>query len=173
MIPSPQYDLAQPEPRNYFQRPSVSCSNTDHATKIRTILQDARTLQKLAQSHDIEQFLNQSTNPTTDDDLSAIAALAGNISEALDEMVRSAPQKHISPKDGETNGETKHKRSRSPKSPKRCYECGVTDTPRWRRVSPGCPLLCNVCSLVQSKRALRRNTQSKAASVTTRFSWPA
>ncbi|KAF5668660.1 transcription factor [Fusarium heterosporum] len=170
MISSPQQNLAQPEPNNFFQRAKTSGScTTDHATKIRAILQDARTIQKLAQSHDIEQFLNQSTTSANDDDLSDIAALAGNISRVLDEMVHFAPRKDISPKEGDT----KHKRSRSPKSPKRCHNCGVTDTPRWRRVSPGCPLLCNVCSLVQSKRAIRRQIQSRAPSVMTRFSWPA
>ncbi|KAJ4129163.1 hypothetical protein NW768_007698 [Fusarium equiseti] len=137
---------------------------------MQTLLQDAHTLQKLAQSYDIAQFLNK-TSATDAHQLSDIATLAGNISQALEEMA-SCPSHRRTLKDGNA----KPKRSTSPttiaESPKRCYKCGVTDTPRWRRSSPGCPPLCNVCSLVETKRTRRKHSKSKAASVSTRFSWP-
>jgi hypothetical protein len=146
------------------------------------ISQDARKLHKLAQSYDIDQFLNNasivSTSSANDADISAIATLARNISQALDEIVRSTPHRQTSIEDGST----KHKTTRRSRSPlannmlsgslKQCFACGVTDTPRWRRSAPGCPLLCNFCSLVQSKRAIRKHSESRAASVSTRFSWP-
>jgi hypothetical protein len=137
---------------------------------LKQVIQDAYTLQKLAQSYDIAQFLNK-TSATDDSHLSDIAILAGNISQALDEMVRSSPH-------GKTikDGDAKPKRSTSPTtiagSPKRCYKCGVTETPRWRRSSSGCPRLCNFCSLVGTKRASRRCSRSKVASVSTRHCSP-
>ncbi|KAM0231511.1 hypothetical protein ACHAP5_011042 [Fusarium lateritium] len=168
--PSPQ-DPAQVESSNFFQRPGVNCSdNTTQTIKMQTVLQDAHTLQKLAQSYDIAQFLNKASATDTCD-LLAIATLAGNISQALDEIVGCTPH-------GQAIKDTdrKPKRSRSPltytASPKRCYKCGVTETPRWRRSSPGCPRFCNVCSLVESKRAKRKESESKGASASTRFSWP-
>ncbi|KAM0193505.1 hypothetical protein ACHAPA_009394 [Fusarium lateritium] len=137
---------------------------------MQTVLQDAHTLQKLAQSYDIAQFLNQ-TSATNNRDLSAIATLAGNISQALDEIVGCLPHGQAI-----NDTDTKPKRSRSPlantASPKRCYKCGVTETPRWRRSSPDCPRFCNVCSLVESKRAKRKDSELKGASASTRFSWP-
>ncbi|RGP77967.1 transcription factor [Fusarium longipes] len=171
MISFSQRDPAHVETSNFFQRPGVKHSdNTDQKNKIRTILEDAYALQKLAQSCDIDRFMNKA--PTTDDcDLSAISTLAGNITQALDEIVRCAPREQPT-----KNVETNPKHSRSPiaktGSPKRCYNCGVTETPRWRRLSPGCPRLCNFCSLVGSKRATRKRSESKGTSISTRFSWP-
>ncbi|KAH7180017.1 uncharacterized protein B0J16DRAFT_374966 [Fusarium flagelliforme] len=168
--PSPQ-DMAQAESANFFQRTSVGSSDkTNQTIKMQTLLQDAHTLQKLAESYDIAHFLNKAS-ATDDCHISDIATLAGNISQALDEMVRSAPQEQTI-----KHGDVKPRRSRSPvtnmASPKQCYKCGVTDTPRWRRSSPGCPRLCNVCSLVESKRAIRKYSKAKGTSVSTRFSWP-
>lgn len=111
-------------------------------------------------------------------DLSPIITLAANISQALDEILRSALCRQTSTEDGGT----KHKTTRHSMSPtvdsiqpgslKQCYTCGVTETPCWRRSAPGSPLLCNFCSLVQSKRAIRKRSGSRAASVFTRISYP-
>lgn len=180
MIPPSQQRSAQAhsEPSNFFRRPGVDYSgNMDEATKIYTISQDAHTLYKLAQSYDMDQFLNKpsiaSASSANDMDISPIVTLAGNISQALDEIVRSASYNHTMTQDVGT----KHKKARRSKSsatnntssgsPKQCYTCGVIETPRWRRIAPGCPLLCNFCSLVQSKRAMRRHSDS---GVSTRIS---
>ncbi|KAH7261611.1 hypothetical protein BKA59DRAFT_407 [Fusarium tricinctum] len=185
MIPPSQQrpDQAQSEPTNFFRRSEMDYSrNIDEATRIQTISQDAHILYKLAQSYDIELFLNKSSiasaSSANDVDISPIVTLAGNISQALDEIVRSAPYKHTSTEDSGT----KHKTARRSKSPpskntlsgslKQCYTCGVTETPRWRRIAPGCPLHCNFCSLVQSKRAIRKRSNSGGASVSTRISYP-
>ncbi|KPA37851.1 transcription factor [Fusarium langsethiae] len=170
MISPSKQDPAQVESSNFFQRPDVGCSdNATQTTKIWTVLQDVHTLQKLIQSYDITQFFNKAS-ATDDCGLSTIATLARNISQALDEMVRCAPHGQAI-----KDGDNKPKRSRSPLTntgfPKRCYKCGVTETPRWRRSSSGCRRLCNVCSLVESKRAIRRHSESKGASVSARSSW--
>ncbi|CAG7561781.1 unnamed protein product [Fusarium equiseti] len=170
MISPSEQDMVQAESANFFQRTSVASSDkTNRTIKMQTVLQDAHTLQKLAERYDIAHFLNKAS-ATDDCRFSDIATLAGNISQALDEMVRSAPQEQII-----KHSDAKPRRSRSPPtnlgSPKRCYKCGVTETPRWRRSSPGCPRLCNFCSLVESKRARRKHSKSMAASVSTRFSW--
>ncbi|KAI1050825.1 hypothetical protein LB507_009239 [Fusarium sp. FIESC RH6] len=171
MLSPSQHDLAQSESSNFFQRPGASCgSSTKQTIKLRAVLQDAYTLQKLAEFQDVSQFLNN--NPTTDScHLSAMAALAGNISQSLEEMVGCASHEPSTKK-----ADTQPNRSKPPlsntASPKRCYRCGVTETPRWRRMSPGCPRLCNFCSLVESRRARRKNSRFKSSSVSTRFSWP-
>ncbi|CAJ0538649.1 Ff.00g066580.m01.CDS01 [Fusarium sp. VM40] len=182
MIPPSQQGPTQLESGNFFHRSGVDYSrNIDEAAKIQRISQDAHTLHKLAQSYDIGQFLNKpsiaSTSSANDIDISAVVTLAANISQALDEIVRSVPRRQIS-----EDGGTEHKatrRSRSPPSnnirpvsPKQCHTCGVTETPRWRRSAPDSPLLCNFCSLVQSKRATRTRSGSMAASVFTRISHP-
>jgi len=171
MIPPSPQDVAHVESANFFQRTSVGSSDkTSQTIKMQTLLQDAHTLQKLAESYDIARFLNK-PSATDDCHLSDIATLARNISQALDDMIRCAPHQQAT-KDGDAKPKRSTSSTISTGSPKRCYKCGVTETPRWRRISPGCPRLCNVCSLVESKRTIRKHSKSKGTSVSTRFSWP-
>lgn len=155
------------------------------------VVQDAHTLHKLAQAYDINQFLNESPGKSTirETDLSAIAYVATNISQTLDDVVRSTSQRHASISNRHMS--SAHQRyskkrlrkltSRSPCSRfsiaagaepvKRCHLCGVTETPRWRGTSSGTEFLCNVCDLVQTRRFIRKLLILRRESTTPRVSW--
>ncbi|KAG7436795.1 hypothetical protein Forpi1262_v002086 [Fusarium oxysporum f. sp. raphani] len=82
------------ESSNFFLQ-SITDSkprDADTTAKVQKVVQDAHTLHKLAQAYDINQFLNESPGKSTicETDLSAIACLASNISQTLDD-VQMAP----------------------------------------------------------------------------------
>ncbi|EXM13183.1 hypothetical protein FOTG_18356 [Fusarium oxysporum f. sp. vasinfectum 25433] len=88
MISPSEKSLA--ESSNFFL-PSVTDSkprDADTTAKIQKVVQDAHTLHKLAQAYDINQFLNESPGKSTirETDLSAIAYVATNISQTLDDV---------------------------------------------------------------------------------------
>jgi len=181
------------ESSNFFLQ-SITDSkprDADSTAKVQKVVQDAHTLHKLAQAYDINQFLNGSPGKSTirETDLSTIACLASNISQTLDDVVRSTSQRHASTSDSQTSlGHQRYAKkglrkltSRSPRSRfsiadgaepvKRCHLCGVTDTPRWRGTSSGTEFLCNVCDLVQTRRFIRKLLMLRRESTTTRVSW--
>jgi hypothetical protein len=192
MISPSEKSLA--EPSNLFLRSIIDSKprDADSTAKIQKVMQDAHTLHKLAQAYDINQFLNESPGKSIirETDLSAMACLARNISQALDDVVRSTSQRHASTSDSQTS--SGHQRcakkglrkltSRSPRSRfsitdgvepvKRCHLCGVTETPRWRGTSSGTGFLCNVCDLVQTRRFIRKHLMLRRESTITRVSWP-
>lgn len=154
-------------------------------------MQDAHTLHKLARAYDINQFLNESPGTSTirETDLSAITCVATNLSQPLDDVVRSTSERHASTSNSQMS--SAHQRyakkglrklaSRSPCSRfsiadgaepvKRCHLCGVTETPRWRGTSSGTEFLCNVCDLVQTRRFIRKLLILRRESTTPRVSW--
>ncbi|EXL64707.1 hypothetical protein FOPG_19039 [Fusarium oxysporum f. sp. conglutinans race 2 54008] len=88
MISPSEKSLA--ESSNFFL-PSVTDSkprDADTTAKIQKVVQDAHTLQKLAQAYDINQFLNESPGKSAirETDLSAITCVATNISQTLDDV---------------------------------------------------------------------------------------
>lgn len=122
-------------------------------------------MRQLAQSHDIDQFLN---NPSPIDE--ATIDFAEDITKAFGDALRSTPLS--------TGTETPQRPARRPKrlsrqstansassvggssarrKSKRCYLCGVADSPRWQESGFGSRLFCNVCGLLHSKRIVRKH----------------
>ncbi|RGP78977.1 transcription factor [Fusarium longipes] len=148
----------------------MGAANNVDANKIQTtkLLQDAHMLRQLQQSYDIDQFLN---NPSPVGE--ATIDFANNITQALGDALRSTPYE-----DPSSAAQTPKRPHRRPKrlsrhntanstssvggssvsrKTKRCYQCGVTDTPRWQGSGFGSRLLCNVCGLLHSKRIERKH----------------
>lgn len=122
-------------------------------------------MRQLAQSHDIDQFLN---NPSPIDE--ATIDFAEDITKAFGDALRSTPLS--------TGTETPQRPARQPKRlsrqstansassvggssarrrSKRCYLCGVADSPRWQESGFGSRVFCNVCGLLHSKRVVRKH----------------
>ncbi|KAJ4003744.1 hypothetical protein NW752_011167 [Fusarium irregulare] len=165
MIPSVEETLV--EPRNFFlpRAPTNANANADanliHTTKL---LQDAHALRQLAQSHDIDQFLN---NPSPIDE--ATIDFANDITSALGDALRATPL--VTDTDTPTRPGRRPKRlsrqstansvssvggSSARRKSKRCCLCGVTNSPRWQEAGFGRRVFCNVCGLLHSKRIVRK-----------------
>ncbi|RGP74112.1 transcription factor [Fusarium sporotrichioides] len=158
--------------RNFFL-PPASGANTIDASKIQTtkLLQDAHVLQQLQQSYDIDQFLN---NPSPIDETTVTFA-QDNITQALGDALRSTPYEYPS-----SDARTPKRSHRRPKrlsrqntansassvvsrKSKRCYLCGVTDTPRWQESGFGSRLFCNVCGLLHDKKLIVRKRLAQSS----------
>jgi len=122
-------------------------------------------MRQLAQSRDIEDFLN---NPSPIDE--ATIDFADDVTITLGNALRATPLL--------TDTETPKRPGRRPKrlslqstanstssvggssvkrKSKRCYLCGVADSPRWQESGFGSRLFCNVCGLLHSKRVVRKS----------------
>ncbi|KAJ4122926.1 hypothetical protein NW768_009916 [Fusarium equiseti] len=162
----PPSDETMAESRNFFL-PRTPSSNSADANIIQTtkLLQDAHTLRQLAQSHDIDQFLN---NPSPIDE--ATIDFADDITGALNDALRSTPlltdtqplkrpahrPKRLS-RQSTTNSTSSLGGSSTRRKSKRCYLCGVDDSPRWQETGFGNRVFCNVCGLLHSKRIVRKH----------------
>jgi hypothetical protein len=144
-------------------------------------------LQQVQQSYDIDQFLN---NPSPVDE--TVINFADNITQALGDALRSTPcgysssvahtpkRSHRRPKrlsrQNTANSTSSVGGSSVSRKSKRCYLCGVTDTPRWQESGFGSRLFCNVCGLLHSKKSIVRKhlaQSSRGDSMsTTDSAWP-
>ncbi|KAH6994646.1 hypothetical protein EDB82DRAFT_502229 [Fusarium venenatum] len=155
---------------NFFLQPMINSTSVDSPTAaaIYPILQDVHTLRSLTDAYNIDHFLNNSV-PTSDDKiLSTMSDLTSNISQALrDIMLRSEPNKPFSRRRSQLSSKAQRGQKIATLTPcsksdkdsgdiMRCSFCGVTETPCWRGTSSGW-LLCNFCSLVKSRRAIRKH----------------
>jgi hypothetical protein len=162
MIPSAEETLA--ESRNFFLPRAPTSANADaNLIKTTRLLQDAHAMRQLAQSHDIDQFLN---NPSP---VEATIDFAEDITRSLGDALRSTPllmdtetpkrpsrrPKRLS-RQSTANSASSVGGSSTRRKSKRCYLCGVADSPRWQESGFGSRVFCNVCGLLHSKRVVRK-----------------
>ncbi|KFA54476.1 hypothetical protein S40293_07992 [Stachybotrys chartarum IBT 40293] len=146
-------------------------SPTEIAENLRRLLVNARLLYRLVKRQNAN--LDVSIPTIDEEELAAITVLSGNVDRLLKEVTLICP---VRKSDGHASSNKSNSNSpfitpsTEPNEVQQCHACGTTKTPRWRGGENQMELLCNVCGLLQRKRAVRKFWDASGSSKPCRWS---